>query len=83
MNGYQWHYLAATLLVGLAALSKTITYLLLQFFVDHYLNVSDAVYPVIFIALGFVGLAVLQGLFTFLSGIFAAETAEGSTPPFA
>ena len=79
MNGYQWHYLAATLLVGLAALSKTITYLLLQFFVDHYLNVSNAVYPVIFIALGFVGLAVLQGLFTFLSGIFAAETAEGST----
>jgi len=46
---------------------------LLQFFVDHYLNVSDAVYPSFLSPLGFVGLAVLQGLFTFLSGIFAAE----------
>jgi ATP-binding cassette, subfamily B, bacterial len=79
MSGYHAEYIAATIFVGLAALSKTLTYLLLQYFVDHMLVPGAAVQPVIFIALGFVGLAVLQGLSTFLSGMYAARTAEGST----
>ena len=78
MSGYHGEYIAATLFVGLAALSKTLTYLLLQFFVDQILIPKAALQPVILIALGFVGLAVLQGLFTFLSGIYSAQTAEGS-----
>ena len=79
MSGYHAEYLAATILVGLAAFAKTLTYLLLQFFVDNLLSVGDSIEPVIFIVLGFVGLAVLQGIFTFLSGVYAARTAEGST----
>jgi ATP-binding cassette subfamily B protein len=78
MSGYHAEYFAATLFVGLAALSKTLTYLLLQLFVDQYLISKTAIQPVILIALGFVGLAALQGLFTFLSGIYSAQTAEGS-----
>ncbi len=78
MSGYQAEYIAATFFVGLAALSKTLTYLLLQLFVDQYLVPKAALQSVILIALGFVGLAVLQGLFTFLSGIYSAQTAEGS-----
>jgi len=78
MSGYHTEYIVATLFVGLAALSKTFTYLLLQFFVDKFLIPKAAIQPVILIALGFVGLAVLQGLFTFLSGVYSAQTAEGS-----
>ena len=78
MSGYHTEYIFATLFVGLAALSKTLTYLLLQFFVDQFLIPKAAIQPVILIALGFVGLAVLQGLFTFLSGVYSAQTAEGS-----
>ena len=79
MSGYQMQYVVATILIGLSAFSKTITYLLLQFFIDNYLIVQTAPYPVLFIPLGFVALAILQGIFTFLSGKLAAETAEGST----
>jgi ATP-binding cassette subfamily B protein len=78
MSGYHAEYIVATLFVGLAALSKTLTYLLLQFFVDQFLIPKASIQPVILIALGFVGLAVLQGLFTFLSGVYSAQTAEGS-----
>jgi ATP-binding cassette subfamily B protein len=79
MSGYHAEYLAATFFVGLAALSKTLTYILLQNFVDQMLVTGATVQPVIFIVLGFVGLAVLQGLCTFLSGMYSARTAEGST----
>jgi len=79
LTGYQLEYVAATILIGLSAFSKTITYLLLQFFIDNYLITQTSPYPVILIPLGFVGLAILQGAFTFFSGKFAAEAAEGST----
>jgi ATP-binding cassette, subfamily B, bacterial len=79
MTGYHTEYLAATFLVGLAALAKTLTYLLLQFFVDHLLVDDAVIQQVLFIVLGFAGLALLQGLSTFLSGMYAARTAEGST----
>ena len=37
LNGYHLEYTAATVLQGLSAYSKTLTYLLLSFFVDNYL----------------------------------------------
>ncbi len=79
MTGYQVLYIAANILVGLSALSKTVTYLLLKYFIDNYLIAHTTAFPVVYIALGFVGLAFIQGLTTFLSGKYAAETAEGST----
>lgn len=79
MSGYHAEYLAATILVGLAALAKTLTYILLQYFVDDLLGAQAAMQQVLLVVFGFVGLAGLQGLTTFLSGMYAARTAEGST----
>jgi ATP-binding cassette subfamily B protein len=76
MQGYRLHYASATLSLGLTALLRTGTFLLLRYLVDQVLPGKQiAVLP--WIALGFVGLALLQGGFTFLSGRLAAQTAEG------
>ena len=37
LTGYHWHYGAATVLQGLSAYAKTLTYFLLSYFVDNYL----------------------------------------------
>ena len=77
MSGFRLRYMGATIALGIGALAKTSTYLLLRYFVDHYfINPTPGVsLPVI--ALGFVGLAFLEGSMTFLSGRWAAQTAEG------
>ncbi|GAP15095.1 ABC-type multidrug transport system, ATPase and permease component [Longilinea arvoryzae] len=81
MTGFHWQYLAATLCLGIAALAKTTTYLLLRYFVDSYFNPKPgiSIYPLWMIALGFVGLAVVEGSFTFMSARLASRTAEGIT----
>lgn len=82
MTGYRLHYLGATASLAVGAVAKTVTYLLLRFFVDTILGAGDAgssTPPLAWIALGFVGLAVVEGGFTFLSGRLAAMTAEGVT----
>ena len=78
MKGFQFEYFFATVMQGLSAYSKTLTYLLLSFFVDNYLIASTGDLPVWLIALGFVALAGMHGVFTFLSGRYAAKTAEGT-----
>lgn len=84
MNGYHWKYALAVLSLGIAALSKTATYLLLRYYADRILGESDGgllsgetLYLLPIIALGFIGLALFEGLFTFTSGRLAAQTAEG------
>src|SRR5512136_3217941 len=77
MAGFRWIYLLATVSLGVAALARTGNFLLLRAFVDQVLGHADRSYLLPLIALGFVGLAVLQGGFTFLSGRLAARTAEG------
>lgn len=78
MSGFRWIYFSAIICLALATLAKTSTYLLLQNFVDEALLPEQASRPLYVFALGFVGLAVFQGLFTFLSGKLAAHSAEGS-----
>ena len=78
LNGYHWHYGAATVLQGLSACSKTLTYFLLSFFVDNYLINKTGTYPIPLIALGFVAFSGFQGVFTYLSGRLAAMSAEGT-----
>mgnify|MGYP005848476577 CR=1 FL=1 len=77
MTGFRPVYLAAAVTLSIAALSKTATYLLLRYFVDEVFGKAsfDSLLPVI--AAGFVGLALVEGTCTFLSGRFAAMTAEG------
>ncbi len=79
ITGYQGIYLLANLSLGMAALAKTSTYLLLRYFIDSYFPVIPGATPLPFIAFGFVLLAVIEGAFTFYSGVLAARTAEGST----
>ena len=81
MTGYRLIYLGATVSLGLAALAKTGTFLLLRHFVDNVLGagagkINLPILPLI--ALGFLILAGLEGGFTFLSGLLAARTAEGT-----
>jgi len=76
--GFRLAYLGATLSLGVAAVSQAATYLLLRYLVDNVLGQqasSGRLLPLV--ALGFVGLATVQGTFTFLSGKLAARTAEG------
>ncbi len=79
MHGYHFKYVGAVISLGISAGAKTSTYLLLRYFVDTYFANQHTNTNLILIALGFVGLAVLEGSFSFLSGRLAAETAEGST----
>lgn len=77
MGGFRWIYLGAIVSLSIATTAKTLTYLLLQYFVDDVLQ-GQANTPFYLIALGFVGLAVFQGGFTFASGKLAARSAEGA-----
>ena len=78
MTGYHRTYLIATLAQGFAALAKTATYFLLRYFVDTYLSgASQVALPLL--AASFLVLAAVEGGFSFLSGAFAARTAEGIT----
>jgi len=84
MTGYRLAYVAATFALAVSALAKTFTYLLLRYFADTALAQGKIVggdmnRTLILIGLGFVGLATLEGSFSFISGRLAAYTAEGIT----
>lgn len=77
MASLRGQYLVAALSLGLAALLKTGTYLLLRFFIDAFLVGQSTGVTLPLIAVGFLGLALFEGGFTYLSGRLAALTAEG------
>ena len=84
MKDYRLAYVAATVALAVSALSRTLTYLLLRYFDDTVLGSQSLAFGTLnqtlaIIALGFVGLAVFEGLFAYLSGRLAAYTAEGIT----
>ncbi|MDI6770088.1 MAG: ABC transporter ATP-binding protein [Anaerolineales bacterium] len=84
MADYRLAYAAANLSLAVSALAKMLTYILLRNFADTILG--DALpfagtleRTLIIIALGFVGLAIIEGGFSFVSGRLAAYSAEGIT----
>ncbi len=84
MSDYRLPYAVATGSLGIAAVAKTCTYLLLGYFADKIL--SQKIYfagtltkTLGLLGLAFVLLAVIEGGFSFLSGRLAAYTAEGIT----
>lgn len=87
MAGYQRAYAAAVLALAISASAKTATFLLLRYFVDNILTEAIAtgtlsaelVRTLVWIALGFIGLALFEGGFAYASGRLAAYTAEGIT----
>ena len=84
MPDYRLSYAAANLSMGISALAKMATYLLLRNFADTILGATQPfagtlTRTLILIAAGFVVLALFEGGFAFLSGRLAAYTAEGIT----
>jgi ATP-binding cassette, subfamily B, bacterial len=77
MHGFRGAYLGAALSLGVASTARTGLYLLLGYFVDSYLIAKDARWGLPAIALSFIGLAIITGGFSFISGALAARTAEG------
>lgn len=79
MRGYKRIYMIAALSLGVAAAFRSGTYLILGRFVDELVAENDIGKFIPLIAASFFGLAVLQGVFTYLSGRLAAKTSEGIT----
>lgn len=84
LTGFRLAYIGATLALAVSALAKTLTFSLLHYFTDTVLpmgqvSASGMEASLIWIALGFVGLAAVEGGFAFLSGSLASYTAEGLT----
>lgn len=84
MTDFRFSYIAATAALAVSALAKTSVYLLLRFFADDVLTDgrqlgSSLTQTFLWIGLGFVLLAFIEGGFAFLSGRWAAYTAEGIT----
>jgi ATP-binding cassette subfamily B protein len=79
MTGYRLTYIIATVSLGIAAIMKTGTYLLLGYFTDKVMSQPESSYRLPLIAIGFIVLALIEGGFTYLSGRLAAYTAEGVT----
>jgi ATP-binding cassette, subfamily B, bacterial len=85
MSGFHWQYIVATICLAVAACAKTATFLLLRYFVDTVLGQSNYELggtlnrTLVIIAFGFIGLATIEGSFSYFSGRLAAFTAEGIT----
>ena len=77
LHGYRLLYFAAVIGVGIAAVARTGTYLLLGYFVDEVLVNQTSPYSPLQVALGFIGLALVMGVFAFTSGALAGRTSEG------
>jgi ATP-binding cassette subfamily B protein len=83
MTDFRLSYFGAVVTLAVSATAKTATFLLLRYFVDNVMTESNAgnrlTGDLIYIALGFVGLALFEGGFAYFSGRLAAYTAEGVT----
>ncbi|MBK8134939.1 MAG: ABC transporter ATP-binding protein [Chloroflexi bacterium] len=79
MTGYRRHYFGAMAAQAMAVGAKTTTMLLLSYFVDDILFRDNMLTIVPFIALGFLGLACIEGFGTFTSNRLGAQTSEGVT----
>ena len=77
LTGFRFSYFIAATSLGIAAVLRTSTYLLIRYFVDDIVLAQEQLNLLPLVAIGFVGLAFIQGGFTFLSGRMAAHTAEG------
>ncbi len=87
MTDFRQYYLGAVISLAISAIAKTATFLLLRYFVDDILTDAIATGSIsaqltrnlIYIALGFVGLALIEGGTAYISGRLAAFTAESIT----
>ncbi|KUK45916.1 MAG: Putative ABC transporter [Anaerolinea thermophila] len=79
MKGYHWLYLGAAALLAVATLARTGIALVIRRFVDDVILAGNYGSTLTTIILIFIGLAFIQGVFTFLSGWLTSKTAESVT----
>ncbi len=80
LAGYRWLYLLAIVSIGLSALMRSTIYYTLGYYVDNVLSSDGSILrQSLLVGTAVVGLALLQGALTFVSGRSAAKTAEGIT----
>jgi ATP-binding cassette subfamily B protein len=77
MKGYRLGYAAAAVCTGIAIVSQTGTYLLLRRFIDVTLP-RRSLAAILWVVAASLGLAAIQGGFSFLSGRLSSRTAEGT-----
>ncbi len=77
MAGFRLAYLGAAVSIAITAAARAGTFVLMRYLVDDVLGTGVLDERVIWVALGFIILAAVRGLFFFLSGTLAAYTAEG------
>jgi len=77
LKGYRFAYLIATICIGIAAMSRAGTYLLLQRFIDNLITPSDASWGLPAVAISFILLSAVTGGLSFISGALTAKTSEG------
>lgn len=78
-QGFRLIYAGAALSLGVSSAARTALYLLLGHFIDSYLVQGNSRWSLPMYALGFIGLALITGVFTFWSGTLSAKTSEGVT----
>ncbi len=76
MTGFRLIYIGSVASLAIAAIAKTLTYLLLRDFADNALE-TEGGFPLYYFALGFIVLALFEAFFTFTSGRLAARASEG------
>jgi len=80
MTGFRGLYALAILAIGLSALMRSAIYYTLGYYVDHVLSAQGNILgQSLLVGTAVLGLALLQGTLTFVSGRSAAKTAEGIT----
>ena len=76
MKGYRWVYAGALVAVAIGALMRSLYYRVIQYTIDNVFGGSQLMDRLPFVAVAFVGLAVVEGVFAFLRGNWSAKTAE-------
>lgn len=77
LTGFRLLYLGAMIAIVLGAFTRVYYYRVVQYVIDTVVGEGRNTQHLPWLALSFVGLAVLEGAFAYLRGIWSAETAEG------
>lgn len=77
LRGFRLTYAGAIGSLAISTAARTGTFFLIGYLVDRVLYSDTMMRDLPWVAAGFIALALTEGTFTFLSGRFAARTAEG------
>ncbi len=77
LRGFRLRYAGAIGSLAISTAARTGTFFLIGYLVDQVLKRADLFQILPLVAVGFIALALTEGTFSFLSGRFAALTAEG------